>query len=438
MPAKLMSDVSSPQAMPEHVRSITLIRHGRTSYNARHCFQGQIDIPLDEIGEWQVRQTAQALRSLYVESHPERRQLVVASDLSRAMATAHAFADPLGLVVHPDARVRERNFGEWEGKELAELERECPEDYRAWAEYRGGELRHGAETKAAVGERGRAALEEWSFSAGADTDLYVFSHGSWIAQTVQTVLGLGAIHPDFADVVSMGNAHWVRFVAADMPDGTLRWRLVDYNHGPALADTDSGSIRPYSRLLMLRSPRPSLYPPFPVRWQRTHRVPNDGLRWEHTVIDSRRRPIMAKNIADGDIIWTQRKRNWCRTPFTFTTYTLTADELATQSGLLHQSFDTVKLFRIVDITISRTLLQRIFGLSTILIDAMDQSTGGKIVLKNIIDGFAVRKELQHAVDAARNVNRVSTREFMGTGDGYYGGPDGPDLDGDGYPDFPAR
>lgn len=197
MPAKLMSDVSSPQAMPEHVRSITLIRHGRTSYNARHCFQGQIDIPLDEIGEWQVRQTAQALRSLYVESHPERRQLVVASDLSRAMATAHAFADPLGLVVHPDARVRERNFGEWEGKELAELERECPEDYRAWAEYRGGELRHGAETKAAVGERGRAALEEWSFSAGADTDLYVFSHGSWIAQTVQTVLGLGGYPPRF-------------------------------------------------------------------------------------------------------------------------------------------------------------------------------------------------------------------------------------------------
>ena len=49
---------------------------------------------------------------------------------------------------------------------------------------------------------------------------------------------MGAIHPDFADVVSMGNAHWVRFVAADMPDGTLRWRLVDYNHGPALADTD--------------------------------------------------------------------------------------------------------------------------------------------------------------------------------------------------------
>ncbi|KAB7790965.1 PH domain-containing protein [Bifidobacterium leontopitheci] len=151
---------------------------------------------------------------------------------------------------------------------------------------------------------------------------------------------------------------------------------------------------------------------------------------------------MAKDNADGDVIWTQRKRNWCRTPFTFTTYTLTTDELAVQSGVLRQSFDTVKLFRIVDITITRTLLQRIFGLSTILIDAMDQSTGGKIALKNVIHGFDVRKELQHAVDAARNVNRVSTREFMGAGEGYYApagyGPDGQDFDGDGYPDYPAQ
>jgi hypothetical protein len=148
---------------------------------------------------------------------------------------------------------------------------------------------------------------------------------------------------------------------------------------------------------------------------------------------------MARNIADGDVIWTQRKRNWCRTPFTFTVYTLTTDELATSSGLLHQSFDTTKLFRIIDVTLSRTLLQRIFGLSTILIDAMDQSTGGKIVLKNVINGFEVRKTLQHAVDQARNVNRVSTREFMGSGESQFG-PDGmgsQDFDGDGYVDGPA-
>lgn len=50
--------------MTNHVRSVFLIRHGRTSYNAAHKLQGQVDIPLDAVGEWQVKQTAAALKSL--------------------------------------------------------------------------------------------------------------------------------------------------------------------------------------------------------------------------------------------------------------------------------------------------------------------------------------------------------------------------------------
>ena len=46
---------------------VFLIRHGRTSYNAAHKLQGQVDIPLDAVGEWQVKQTAAALKSLYVD-----------------------------------------------------------------------------------------------------------------------------------------------------------------------------------------------------------------------------------------------------------------------------------------------------------------------------------------------------------------------------------
>ena len=38
-------------AVPEHVHAITLVRHGRTAYNAQHRLQGQIDIPLDEVGQ---------------------------------------------------------------------------------------------------------------------------------------------------------------------------------------------------------------------------------------------------------------------------------------------------------------------------------------------------------------------------------------------------
>ncbi|MDY4677830.1 MAG: histidine phosphatase family protein [Bifidobacterium tsurumiense] len=227
-----------PDNAPQHVHSITLVRHGRTAYNAAHRLQGQIDIPLDEVGQWQIKQTAQALRELYVERyHGQRKQLVICSDLDRAVDTAHAFADPLGLSVHPEARVRERNFGEWEGISVEELRERYPEDFRLWAEHRGGEMKYGAEAKEAVGARGVEALQDWGSKAGDDTDLYVFSHGAWISQTLQTLLGLDKIEADFAGILSMRNAHWARLIPM-VQSGSIRWRLMDYNHGPAIADTE--------------------------------------------------------------------------------------------------------------------------------------------------------------------------------------------------------
>ena len=79
--------------MTNHVRSVFLIRHGRTSYNAAHKLQGQVDIPLDAVGEWQVKQTAAALKSLYVDRRPEiNHRFIVCSDLKRAHATAQALS----------------------------------------------------------------------------------------------------------------------------------------------------------------------------------------------------------------------------------------------------------------------------------------------------------------------------------------------------------
>ncbi len=221
-----------------HARSLMLVRHGRTAYNLAGRIQGDIDIPLDDVGEWQVQQSAKALRELYVDRRPDARRLVVSSDLGRAMQTARAFADPLRLEVHPDPRMRERNFGDWEGRSVDELSRDFPEDYGLWTQLRGGELRHGAEEKRHVGRRGVEGLRQWSEQAGPDTDLFVFAHGAWIAETVQTLLGLDAISSELTGLLSMRNAHWARLIPLDQPDGSLIWRLMDYNHGPAIADTE--------------------------------------------------------------------------------------------------------------------------------------------------------------------------------------------------------
>lgn len=84
-------------------------------------------------------------------------------------------------------------------------------------------------------------------------------------------------------------------------------------------------------------------------------------------------------VASGNVLWRQRKRNWCRTPFTFTVYTLTDKELSVKTGILNENFNLIKLFRIVDISVERTFLQRIFGMSTIVLDTRDQSSGNGVV-----------------------------------------------------------
>lgn len=221
-----------------HVGSITLIRHGRTAFNAEGRLQGQSDIALDETGLWQVEQAAEALRRLYVEGVGKgRRQVVVSSDLKRALQTAHAFADPLHVPVQTDERVRERNFGEWEGMTLKDIQERWPEDYADWAGFRGGEMSHGAEAKSDVGARGVAALTDWSGRYDDDTDLFVFSHGAWISQTLQTLIGLSEVHPDFAGLLSMRNAHWARLRPLDRAGCAVRWRLETFNTGPAIAQT---------------------------------------------------------------------------------------------------------------------------------------------------------------------------------------------------------
>ena len=132
--------------------------------------------------------------------------------------------------------------------------------------------------------------------------------------------------------------------------------------------------------------------------------------------------------ASGNVLWHQRKRNWCRTPFTFTTYTLTDEEMSVKTGVFNQHFNLIKLFRIVDISIERSFVQRLFGMSTLVLATRDQSSGdGDVTLRNIVDGFRVRETIQEAVDAARRANGMTAREFIG---GVDVDADGDGLDGD--------
>jgi probable phosphoglycerate mutase len=105
---------------------IIAIRHGETAWNVDTRIQGQLDIPLNDRGQWQAAQLAEALAT------QDPLDAVYTSDLKRAHQTASAVAARQGLTPVSHVGLRERGFGAFEGKTFAEIEKDLPEDAMLW------------------------------------------------------------------------------------------------------------------------------------------------------------------------------------------------------------------------------------------------------------------------------------------------------------------
>ena len=99
---------------------LVCVRHGRTSWNADRRFQGQTDIPLDDEGLAQAQALAAHLRE-------ERFDLALASDLSRARATAETILAERDVALELTPALREMHFGLWEGLKWDEIVARWPE-----------------------------------------------------------------------------------------------------------------------------------------------------------------------------------------------------------------------------------------------------------------------------------------------------------------------
>lgn len=112
-----------------------------------------------------------------------------------------------------------------------------------------------------------------------------------------------------------------------------------------------------------------------------------------------------------EMIWKDRKRNALGLPWTFTTYSLSEDRLFVKSGLLKTVENEVRLYRILDLSLSRTLLQKIFGIGTVQVSSGDK-TLGDFELKNIKNPEEVKEKLSCLVEENREKKRVSSREYI--------------------------
>ncbi len=135
---------------PEPTR-ILAIRHGETAWNVDTRIQGHLNIPLNDTGHRQAERLGQALAA-------EQIAAIYASDLSRAHETALYVSRATGVPVVAELGLRERGFGDFEGRTFAEIEIDLPDQADRWRRRDPSFAPSGGESLVQVQERVLAAV----------------------------------------------------------------------------------------------------------------------------------------------------------------------------------------------------------------------------------------------------------------------------------------
>src|SRR4030065_38117 len=98
------------------------IRHGETGWNKESRFQGHLNSALNDEGLAQAQALGERLAA-------ERFDLLLSSDLGRALQTASAIAMRSGHEIVVEPRLRERRMGLFQGLTAAEVQARYPDEY---------------------------------------------------------------------------------------------------------------------------------------------------------------------------------------------------------------------------------------------------------------------------------------------------------------------
>jgi len=166
---------------------LCLVRHGETAWNAEGRVQGQLDVPLSEVGHAQARAVAAALAL-------ERFDAIYASDLARVRQTAAPAAARLGLPVALDAALRERHYGMFERLTYAEVKQRYPAEY---ARFRDKDPEFDFVTGESLAGFAARALEcvERLAARHAGQSILVFTHGGVLEMVYRRATGMTLSSP---------------------------------------------------------------------------------------------------------------------------------------------------------------------------------------------------------------------------------------------------
>ena len=126
-----------------------------------------------------------------------------------------------------------------------------------------------------------------------------------------------------------------------------------------------------------------------------------------------------------EYLWEDRKRH-CGLPLSFTKYKLSVDRLFFETGALNTEEEEVQLYRVRDISVRRSLWQKICGVGTVIVNSSDKSAP-TIELKNVKRAKDVKELLNEQVEKVKVARNVRIGEIIDN-------VELSDADGDGLPD----
>ena len=203
------------------VTKLYLVRHAEAEGNAVPFFQGSMDTALTGKGRTQLIYLAERFRHVPLDA-------IYYSPYRRAKQTAEAVNQFHGLPMIPEAELRELGGGSWEGRKIADLQADYPEEFAVWTQHMQDFQAPAGDAMTEVYDRMRCIMQKIAAENPGRT-IAVFTHGCALRNFL-SFLESGSING--LPAVGWGDNSAVSLAEYDPASG---WRLVyknDSSHLP--------------------------------------------------------------------------------------------------------------------------------------------------------------------------------------------------------------
>ena len=182
-----------------------LIRHGETAWNRELRFQGQLDVPLNDMGFEQAQRLKNRMVQALAEWQAQGRvpTRLISSDLLRAQQTAYPVAEVLGQACILNAGLREQCYGMFEGMRSPDIQAKHPQAWQQWLAFDADVAVEGAESTRAFHNRVIVAFQELAQQYVGE-HVVVVTHGGVLDMVWRHAQALSLSGPRVCDIPNAG------------------------------------------------------------------------------------------------------------------------------------------------------------------------------------------------------------------------------------------